>query len=30
MELFLNHGIDAYERKYGSAIFVGKDIKDLL
>lgn len=30
MELFLNHGIDAYERKHGSAIFVGKDIKDLL
>lgn len=30
MELFLNHGIDAYERKHGSAIFVGKDINDLL
>lgn len=30
MELFLNHGIDAYERKHGSAIFVGKDIKELL
>lgn len=30
MELFLNHGIDAYERKHGSAIFVGKNINDLL
>lgn len=30
MEFFLNNGIEAYERKHGSAIFVGKDIKTLL
>ena len=30
MELLLNYGIEAYERKYGIAIPVDKDIKDLL